>query len=313
MSTPAPDSSPQTDTPQGLAYAISAYVLWGFLPLYMKLLEHVPPAEIIAHRILWSLPIVGAVLIWQRRQDDLLAALRRPRLLAMAALTAALISLNWLIYVWAIVNDHALDAALGYYINPLLSVFLGATLLKERLTRWQIVAVVLAGAAVVVLTVQAGSLPLVAIGLTLSWGLYALCKKQLPLGPNQGFTLEVLLLLPFAVGLVIWLSVTGQGHFGGANWQTMLLLGAGPITAIPLLFYANGAKLTRLSTIGILQYIAPTMIFLCAVLVFGETLDPARMIAFPMIWAALAIYSVTLIRQAGQRRRDRRNPTKRMQ
>lgn len=313
MSMPAPDSSPQTDTPQGLAYAISAYVLWGFLPLYMKLLEHVPPAEIIAHRILWSLPIVGAVLIWQRRQDDLLAALRRPRLLAMAALTAALISLNWLIYVWAIVNDHALDAALGYYINPLLSVFLGATLLKERLTRWQIVAVGLAGAAVVVLTVQAGSLPLVAIGLTLSWGLYALCKKQLPLGPNQGFTLEVLLLLPFAVGLVIWLSVTGQGHFGGANWQTMLLLGAGPITAIPLLFYANGAKLTRLSTIGILQYIAPTMIFLCAVLVFGETLDPARMIAFPMIWAALAIYSVTLIRQAGQRRRDRRNPTKRMQ
>ncbi|MFN3274566.1 MAG: EamA family transporter RarD [Paracoccus sp. (in: a-proteobacteria)] len=318
MSAPVTDSPPQTDTPQtdtprGLAYAISAYVLWGFLPLYMKLLDHVPPAEIIAHRILWSLPIVGAVLIFQRRQDDLLAALRRPRLLAMAALTAALISLNWLIYVWAIVNDHALDAALGYYINPLLSVFLGATLLKERLTRWQIVAVALAAAAVVLLTVQAGRLPLVAIGLTLSWGLYALCKKQLPLGPNQGFTLEVLLLLPFAVGLVIWLSVTGQGHFGGADWQTMLLLGAGPVTAIPLLFYANGAKLTRLSTIGILQYIAPTMIFLCAVLVFGEVLDPARMIAFPMIWAALAIYSATLIGQAGQRRRDRRNATKRMQ
>lgn len=313
MSTPHPDSSPATDTPHGLAYAISAYVLWGFLPLYMKLLENVPPTEIIAHRVLWSLPIAGAVLIFQRRQSDLLAALRQPRLLAMAALTALLISANWLIYVWAIVNDHALDAALGYYINPLFSVFIGAAFLKERLSRGQMAAVALAAAAVVVLTVQAGSLPLVSIGLTLSWGFYALCKKRLPLGPNQGFTLEVLLLLPLAAGLVIWLGVTGQGHFGGADWQTLLLVGAGPLTAIPLLFYANGAKLTRLSTIGILQYITPTMIFLCAVLVFGEELDPARMIAFPMIWAALAIYSVTLIRQAGQRRRDRRNPTKRMQ
>ena len=306
-------SAPDTDSPRGLAYAVSAYVLWGFLPLYMKLLEHVPPVEIIAHRILWSLPIVGAVLLWQRRQGDLLAALRQPRLLAMAALTAALISVNWLIYVWAIVNDHALDAALGYYINPLFSIFLGATLLKEKLSRAQMAAVALAGAAVLVLTVQAGSLPIVAIALMLTWAAYALCKKQLPLGPNQGFTLEVLLLLPFAAGFLIWLSATGQGHFGALDWQTALLMGAGPATAIPLLFYANGAKLTRLSTIGILQYISPTMIFLCAVLVFGEVLDPARMIAFPMIWAALAIYSASLIQQAGARRRDRRNATKRMQ
>lgn len=303
----------QEDSPRGLAYAISAYALWGFLPIYMKLLEHVPPAEIIAHRVLWSLPIAGAVLLWQGRHGDLLAAIRRPRLLAMAALTAALISVNWLIYVWAILNDQALDAALGYYINPLVSVFLGATLLGERLSRGQMIAVALAFAAVVVLTVQAGSLPLVAIGLTTSWALYAFCKKQLPLGPNQGFTLEVMLLLPLAAGLVLWLAARGQGHFGGLDWTTALLMGAGPITAIPLLFYANGAKLTRLSTIGILQYISPTMIFLCAVLIFDERLDPARMIAFPMIWAALAIYSATLIRQAGRRRRDRRNPTRRMQ
>ncbi|MDM7458203.1 MAG: EamA family transporter RarD [Paracoccus sp. (in: a-proteobacteria)] len=301
------------DSPRGLAYAISAYVLWGFLPIYMKLLEHVPPAEIIAHRVLWSLPIAGAVLLWQRRQGDLLDAIRRPRILAMAALTAALISVNWLIYVWAIVNDQALDAALGYYINPLVSVFLGTTILGERLSRGQMIAVALAFAAVVVLTVHAGSLPLVAIGLTSSWALYAFCKKQLPLGPNQGFTMEVMLLTPLAAGLVLWLAASGQGHFGGWDWTTALLLGAGPVTAIPLLFYANGAKLTRLSTIGILQYISPTMIFLCAVLIFGERLDPARMIAFPMIWAALAIYSATLIRQAGKRRRDQRNPTRRMQ
>ncbi|WP_405404335.1 EamA family transporter RarD [Paracoccus sp. Ld10] len=301
-------SIPQTDSPKGLAYAIAAYVLWGVLPIYMKALSHLPAAEIIAHRIIWSLPIAAAVLLWQGRAAEVKLALRQPRLLAMAALTAVLISVNWLIYVWAIANDHALDAALGYYINPLFSVFLGATLLGERLTRGQVAAIALAATAVIVLTVQAGSLPLVAIGLTLSWGLYAYCKKSLPLGPNQGFTLEVLLLTPFAVGFLIWQALQGQAHFTAAGWgQTLLLLGCGPVTAIPLLFYANGAKLIRLSTIGILQYIAPTMIFLCAVVLFGEPFDGARLIAFPMIWAALVIYSVTLVRQAGQRRRDRRD------
>lgn len=306
---------PQTDSPRGLLYAIAAYGIWGFLPIYMKALAHVPPLEVIAHRVIWSLPIAGAVLLWQGRQGEVLAALRQPRLLAMAALTAGLISVNWLIYVWAIANDHALDAALGYYINPLFSVFLGATLLKERLSRGQFAAIALAASAVVILTVQAGSLPLVAIGLTLSWGVYAYCKRSLPLGPNQGFTLEVLLLTPFAAGFLIWQALGGAGSFGpGQIDTTLLLLGAGPVTAIPLLFYANGAKLIRLSTIGILQYIAPTMIFLCAVFLFGEPFDGARLIAFPMIWAALVIYSVTLLRQAGQRRRDRRAAaTKRMQ
>ncbi|CAM3358682.1 EamA family transporter RarD [Paracoccus nototheniae] len=297
---------PQTDSPKGLVFAIAAYGLWGFLPIYMKALAHIPAAEIIAHRVIWSLPIAAAVLLWQGRAAEVGQALRQPRLVAMAALTALLISVNWLIYVWAIAHDQAMDAALGYYINPLFSVFLGATLLGERLTRGQFAAIALAAAAVIILTMQAGSLPLVAIGLTLSWGFYAYCKKSLPLGPNQGFTLEVLLLAPFAVVYLIWQGAQGQSHFTGGGWEMWLLLGCGPITAIPLLFYANGAKLIRLSTIGILQYIAPTMIFLCAVLLFGEPFEGARLIAFPMIWAALAIYSVTLLRQAGQRRRDRR-------
>lgn len=300
-------STPQTDSPLGLVYAIAAYVLWGFLPVYMKALSHLPAAEIIAHRVVWSLPIAAAVLMWQGRAGDVGQALRQPRLLAMAALTAVLISVNWLIYVWAIANDQAMEAALGYYINPLFSVFLGATLLKERLTRGQVAAIALAAAAVVLLTVQAGRLPVVALGLTLSWGIYAYCKKSLPLGPNQGFTLEVLLLTPPALAYLAWTFAQGQGHFTTGGWgQALLLLGCGPITAIPLLFYANGAKLIRLSTIGILQYIAPTMIFLCAVLIFGEPFEGARLVAFPMIWAALAIYSVTLLRQAGQRRRNRR-------
>ncbi|TRW95960.1 EamA family transporter RarD [Paracoccus sp. M683] len=299
---------PNNDSPRGLAFAVAAYLLWGFLPLYMKALAHVGPLEIIAHRVVWSLPVAAVVLFWQRRSADVLTALRTPRLLGMAALTATLISVNWLIYIWAVTNDHAMEAALGYYINPLFSVLLGALLLGERLNRPQKLAIALAAAAVVLLTVEAGRLPVVALGLTFSWGIYAYCKKSLPLGPNQGFTLEVLLLMPLALGYVIWLQSTGQGHFGGEDvTTTLLLIGCGPVTAIPLMFYANGAKLVRLSTIGILQYIAPTMIFVTAVLVFGEPFEGARLIAFPMIWLALVIYSVTLIREAGQRRRTRRD------
>ncbi len=294
---------PQTDSPKGLIFAITAYAIWGVLPVFMKALSHLPAAEIIAHRVLWSLPIAAGVLIWQGRTTEVRAALRSPRMLGMAALTAVLISVNWTIYVWAIAHDHALDAALGYYINPLFSVFLGATLLRERLSRGQIAAIALAACAVVILTVSAGSLPIVAVGLTLSWGMYAYFKKSLPLGPNQGFTLEVLLLTPLAAGFLIWQALQGQAHFGATTFDTVMLIACGPITAIPLLFYANGAKLIRLSTIGILQYIAPTMIFLCAVILFREPFEGARLIAFPMIWAALVVYTATLVGQARRRRR----------
>ena len=299
-------TSSNIDSPRGFAYALTAYLSWGLLPIYLKALAHLPAADIIAHRILWSLPIAAAVLIFQRRAGDVLAALRSPRLLAMAGLTALLISVNWLTYVWAVGHGHALDAALGYYINPLFSVALGAALLGERLNRLKWIAVALAVAAVVVLTVQSGRLPLIAVVLTLSWGFYAFCKKSLPLGPNQGFTLEVLLLCPLALAWLIWRwTQTGAFFGGGTGIDMALLLGCGPITAIPLLFYANGAKLLRLSTIGIMQYITPTMIFLVAVLLFAEPFGQARMIAFPMIWAALLLYSVSLLREAGQRRRSR--------
>ncbi|MDQ1900811.1 EamA family transporter RarD [Paracoccus sp. WLY502] len=298
------NATPSGDSLPGLILAIATYVMWGFLPLFMKQLAHVPPSEVIAHRVLWSLPIALAVLIWQRRSAEVMAALRQPRLLGMALITAALISVNWMIYVWAVGNNHALDAALGYYINPLFSILMGATLLRERLNRAQMVAIALASLAVVVLTVQLGRLPLVAIGLMLTWGFYAYCKKSLPLGPTQGFTLEVLLLAPLALAYVIWLTVSGQSHFAaGSTWDTLLLIGCGPVTAVPLICYATAAKQLRLSTIGILQYIAPTMIFLTAVLIFGEPFGTAQMIAFPMIWAALVIYTLSMLRGAGARRR----------
>ena len=295
-STPPPKNE---DSLRGFGFALTAYLLWGFLPLFMKALAHMSPAEVIAHRVIWSIPIAGAVLWATGRSADFKAALRNPRMLGMASVTAALITVNWGIYVWAIGAGHALDAALGYYINPLFSVFLGAVLLGERLSRAQIGAIVLAALAVVVLTVDSGKLPLTALALTVTWGFYAYLKKSLPIGPNQGFFLEILILLAPALGYVIWLQSQGTGHFmAGTTRDTVLLLCCGLVTAVPLMIYANGAKLLRLSTIGIMQYIAPTMIFLTAVFVFDEPFSRSKMIAFPMIWLALVIYTTSMITQA---------------
>ncbi|HCZ01253.1 MAG: permease [Rhodobacterales bacterium RIFCSPHIGHO2_02_FULL_62_130] len=296
------NSPKNEDSRAGFGYALTAYLLWGALPIFMKAVAHISPAEVIAHRVIWSVPIAGAVLMWTGRLADLKTALRTPRMLAMGAATAALITINWGIYVWAIGAGHALDTALGYYINPLFSVFLGAVLLGERLSRAQKLAIALAALAVGVMTVDAGRLPLAALGLTVTWGFYAYLKKSLPIGPNQGFFLEVLILLVPALGYVGYLTATGTGHFmAGDTRDTVLLASCGLVTAVPLMIYANGAKLLRLSTIGIMQYISPTIIFLIAVFVFGEPFGTARMIAFPMIWAALAIYTTSLLRQARTR------------
>ena len=293
---PAPKAD--EDTAQGLIYALAAYGLWGFLPIYMKIMSHIPVMEVLLHRVIWSVPIAAAVLIFLGRTQTLKDALRTPRMLGMACVTAALISVNWGVYIWAVVSGHTLDAALGYYINPLFSIFLAAVLLGERLTRAQVAAIALAGLAVAVLTLEAGRIPWASLALTVSWGFYALAKKSLPIGPNQGFLLEVLILSVPALGYLIYLTITGQSHFSlSFDSDTWLLLGSGVVTAVPLMFYANGAKLLRLSTIGILQYVAPTLIFLVAVFIFGETFGTARMIAFPMIWAALVIYSWSMLRQ----------------
>lgn len=294
------------DTPQGLGFALAAYGIWGVLPLYMKLFGHMPPAEVVAHRVLWSLPIAGALLIMLGRTGDIATALRSPKTLIMGGLTAALITVNWGIYVWAINADRALDAALGYYINPLFSIFLAAVFLGERLSPLQWVAIALAAAAVLILTIDNGTVPWAALGLTLTWGFYAFFKKSLPIGPNQGFLLEVLILTPPALAYVAWLTASGESHFASDSASdTWLLLGCGVITAVPLLLYANGAKLLRLSTIGILQYTAPTMIMLIGVFIFEEPFGRARMIAFPMIWLALILYTTVMLRQLRAARRSR--------
>ncbi len=297
-----PTARQNEDSLQGFLFALSAYVLWGFLPLYMKMLSHIGTVEVLAHRVIWALPISLIILVFIGRTKDLQAAFRTPAMLGMAALTATLISINWGIYVWSIQTGHALEAALGYYINPLFSVFLGAVLLGERLSRAQWAAIGLAGFAVLVLTLESGKIPYVALSLTVTWGIYAYLKKSLPIGPNQGFALEVSLLFPFALGYAIWLGVTGHSLFlAGTTTDMWLLIGCGVVTAVPLMIYANGAKLLRLSTIGVLQYVAPTMIFLTAVFWFGEPFGRARMIAFPMIWAALIIYTWSMFTQSRRR------------
>jgi len=285
------------DSWRGFGFALTAYLLWGFLPIYMKQLAHISPIEVIAHRVVWSVPIALVVLALTGHLAGFWPLLRQPRVLAMGAVTAALISVNWGLYIWAIGSGHALQAALGYYINPLFSIFLGAMVLGERLTRLQQFAIALAALAVGVLTWETGEVPWLALGLTVTWGLYAYFKRALPIGANQGFVLEVLILLAPSLLYLLWLGP--EGHFlAGVPRDTILLFSAGLITAGPLMMYANGAKLLRLSTIGIMQYIAPTMILLTATFVFGEPLGVPQMVAFGLIWVALLLYSTGLMKRA---------------
>jgi chloramphenicol-sensitive protein RarD len=277
---------------RGFFFALSAYFLWGLLPIFLKAVAHIPAVEVVAHRILWSVPIAGAVLVVLGRTQDVMTALRSPRTMIMAAVTAAILTVNWGIYVWAIAVERTVESALGYYINPLVSVAMGAVLLGERMNRLQMAAIGLAAIAVCILAVDAGGVPWVSLSLAFTFAIYGYLRKTLPIGPSQGFFLEVLILCLPALAYVVWLQMQGQNHLLLSQpYDFTLLLACGPITAAPLLLYAFGAKLLRLSTLGLMQYIAPTMIFLIAVFVFGEPFGGVRVIAFALIWSALAIYT----------------------
>jgi chloramphenicol-sensitive protein RarD len=288
-----------SDGRKGFIFALSAYLLWGILPFYLKTVAHMPALEVVAHRIIWSVPIAGALLWWLGLFGDLKIALTTPRMLAMATLTASLITLNWGTYVWAIGSGHAIDTALGYYINPLVNVVLGAIFLSERLSKPQMVAVALAACAVILLTVSSGGLPWVSLVLAFSFGFYGFFRKTLPIGPTQGFMLEVLLLSVPSLGFIFWTVSQGTSHFfNGSAHDISLLLFAGPATAVPLILYAFGAKLLRYTTIGLMQYIAPTIVFLSAIFVFGEPFSHIQFIAFALIWSALAIYTWSMLHEA---------------
>lgn len=281
-----------SDGSRGFMMAMGAYGLWAILPFYLKALSHLPALEIVAHRVIWSVPVAAILLLFIGQFRTILDALRKPRMLAMAALTAALITVNWSVYVWAVAHDQIIGAALGYYINPLFNVVLGGLFLGERLSKVQYVAVGFAFAAVLVLTLNAGGLPWVSLVLPLTFGLYGFFRKSLPMPPLQGFTLEVVILSIPALGYVFWLMANGQDHFfSGTMSNVSLLLLAGPFTAIPLILYAGGAKLLRYTTLGLMQYLTPTLLFIFAIFIFHEPFSNAQLVAFVLIWTGLVIYT----------------------
>ncbi|WP_237155208.1 EamA family transporter RarD [Oryzibacter oryziterrae] len=299
--TPIPTATPTPGNAkgmQGFVFALSAYLMWGFLPFYMKAVAHVPALEVVAQRIVWSLPVGAAVLWGQGKLGSVLAAARNPRVLALGALTAALISVNWLTYVWAIAAGRALETALGYYINPIVNILVGIFVLRERFTPVQGVAVALAVVGVAIMTYVSGGLPWVSLVLALSFAAYGYFKKTLSIGGTEGFLLEILVLTPPALAYVVYTLATGDSHFWspatGVTTDTWLLMAAGLVTAVPLILFGLGARLLRLSTIGLMQYIAPSMIFLIAIFVFGEPINAGKMIAFGCIWGALALYTSTM-------------------
>ncbi len=282
---------------------LGVYLFWGLLPIFFKAVAHVSPVEVVLHRSVWSLPVAGLAIVLLRRTADLKVALRTPRTLAMAVLTSMIIAFNWGLYVWAVASDRLVEAALGYYINPLVNVAAGGLLLGERLTRAQYFAVGLAVVAVLFLTVSEGVLPWLSLLLALSFSAYGFLRKTLPIGPTQGFFLEVLILSGPALAAMVWWEMSGRGHFSPADPVTAgLLLASGPLTAIPLLMFGAGARVLRFTTIGLMQYITPTMIFVLAVTVFDEPFDRVRALTFALIWTALAIYTGSVLRARQQGR-----------
>lgn len=281
----------------GVLYAALAYLCWGLFPLYFKHLTAVPALEVIAHRTLWSLAFVMLVLAGLRRFAWLGPVLRQPRTLAFAMLSALLLVANSLTYVWAVQQGHVLEASLGYFMNPLVNVMLGFLFLHERPRPVQWLAVALAAAGVAWLTVQTGRLPWVALVLALSFGFYGLVRKTAPLGALEGLGLETLLMAPVAAGALAWWTWQGTSAFAvtaatGDATLLVWLLCAGPLTAVPLLLFAAGARRIPLTTLGLIQYISPSMQFALGAFVYHEPLAPARLVAFALIWAALAVYSL---------------------
>jgi chloramphenicol-sensitive protein RarD len=281
---------------KGVVLAASSYVAWGLFPAYFRLLRTVSPVEVLAHRMIWSLVFLCFVLAFRRQWSWLRPLTRQPRLVVGFAVSAALLSGNWFLYIWAINGGHVIDASLGYFINPLVNIVLGFVLLQERLRPAQWFAVVIAALGVSWLTWQGHHFPWISIVLALTFGIYGLMRKVAALGPLEGLSLETLLLFPLAAAYLAWTVFIGTNAFIHADFALrFLVMAAGPITAIPLLLFAAGARSIRLSTLGLLQFIAPTLQLLLGILMFHEPFGGARMWGFVIIWAALALFSAEFL------------------
>jgi chloramphenicol-sensitive protein RarD len=290
----------------GLMLGVGAYLLWGVMPLYFKAIAEVAPTEIVAHRIVWSLIFLAALASLWRKWPAIRAAASTPQVLATLVVTALLIGINWLLFIYAVVSGHVLEASLGYYLNPLVNVLLGVLLLKERLSVAQAAAAGLAAAGVAVLAAGAGSGLWISLTLAASFALYGFVRKVAPVDSVEGLAIETALLAPVALGWLIWLRQTnelGMGRFG-TDVDILLALG-GAVTAIPLLMFTAAARRLPYSMLGFLQYIAPSLQFLLAVLAFGEPLTTPHVICFAAIWTALAIFSLDGWRSAARARAAR--------
>lgn len=277
----------------GVLSAIGAYTLWGLLPVYWKSIHTVPAFEVLCHRTVWSLALVLLLLLWKKRWSWLNQARKSRATIITFLVTSSILGLNWFVYIWAVDAGHILDASLGYFINPLISVLLGMLFLKERLRPWQWVAIGVALCGVVFLTVGYGAFPWVALTLALTFGFYGLLRKTASLEALEGLALETAVLSIPALVYLVYLELVGAASFGHAGAVTDVLLAfTGVVTAFPLLLFAHAARKVTLATVGILQYIAPTMQFLLGALVYGETFTEARLIGFGTVWIALIVYSL---------------------
>ena len=294
----------------GVLFGLAAYGFWGLTPIYFKALTGdyyhllngatVPAIEILAHRIVWSVVFLAILLTMRKQWGELLRAVKTPKTLGTLIITTSLIGVNWYLFIWAIGHDRILETSLGYYMNPLVNVFLGMIFLRERLRVGQWIALTVAAAGVGILTVAGAEgepFPWIALALAFSFGMYGLLRKVAPVNGVPGLAFETMFLAPIALGFLIYLAKNHEGHFATVNLSAdTLLIAAGLVTIFPLICFANAARRLRLSTVGFLQYIAPTENFLLGIFVFGESATPARILSFTFIWIALAIYSYDTFR-----------------
>ncbi|MPW31362.1 EamA family transporter RarD [Agarivorans sp. B2Z047] len=298
---------PNQATKHGVIFALAAYIMWGFASIYFKSLSAVPAYEILAHRVLWSCVFVAVMLAVGKQWSAVSAVIKHPKQLAILALTSVLIGINWLIFIWAVNNDRMLDASLGYYINPLFNVVLGMLFLGERFRRAQWLAIGLALIGVLIQVISYGSLPWIAISLAVSFGLYGLLRKKVNLGALPGLFVETLWLLPLAAAYLWIFADSSTSHLvNNSLGLNALLLSAGIVTTLPLLCFAAAATRLRLSTIGFFQYIGPSLMFMLATSVYGEPLEPMKLLTFAFIWLGLAVFTWDAV---GNKRKQKKQPS----
>ncbi|UTN96884.1 EamA family transporter RarD [Serratia plymuthica] len=278
-------------TRQGIFFALAAYFIWGIAPAYFKLIQQVPADEILTHRVIWSFFFMLALITLGCNWSQVRAACRNRKRLLLLAVTAVLIGGNWLLFIWAVNNHHMLEASLGYFINPLVNVLLGMLFLGERFRRMQWLAVMLAFAGVLIQLWQFGSLPIIGLGLAFSFDFYGLLRKKIAIDAQTGMLIETLWLLPVAAAYLFLFADSPTSHLSANPWSlNLLLVAAGIVTTIPLLFFTAAATRLRLSTLGFFQYLGPTLMFLLAVTFYGETIGQDKLVTFGFIWAALLLF-----------------------